>query len=245
MNLFSENHCVRSYHTNKYSKASLTSLFDFMLDAAWGHAQVLDWGYDKLQSNNLFWVLSRMYIEVERYPDWQEEIIVKTWPAGTDGMFAYRNFLIETKSGELILKASSSWLILNLETKKIFLLRAYKDTFPKLESPGHCRLPQKIKPAKHPDKLFFNPVLFSELDLNKHFNSVKALERVLDDFGTDFLDVNEPFKVEVNYLKEGMQGDSLTVIHHQQSENKFCSGIVRESDKADLFTVEIEWRRRN
>ncbi len=245
MEKYSENYRIKSFHANKYGKASLTSLFNFMIEAAWGHAQILDWGYDKLQTNNLFWVLSRMYIEVERYPDWQEEIIVKTWPAGTDGMFAHRNYRIETTDGDLILKACSCWLILDLNTKKIFLLREYRDTFPKVESQDHCRVPKKVKPPVHPEEMKFNPVLFSELDVNKHFNSVKSLERVLDDFGTDFLDVNEPAKIEMNYLKEGMQGDSLALVHQQVNELEYISGIVRESDGIDLFAMNIEWRKRS
>lgn len=245
MEIYTENHRIRSYHANKYAKASLTCLFDFMVEAAWGHAQILDWGYDKLQTNNLFWVLSRMYIEVKRYPAWKEEIIVKTWPAGTDGMFAYRNYTIETVDGELLLKASSCWLILNLDTKKIFLLREYRNTFPKVESPDHCREPKRVKPPLHPDKMQFSPVLFSELDVNKHFNSVKSLERLLNDFGTDFLDENEPARIEVNYLKEGLPGDSLALVHQQVNEQEYISGVVRKSDGADLISMNIEWRKRN
>ena len=245
MGKYTENYRIKSFHANKYGKASLTSLLNFMIEAAWGHAQILDWGYDKLQANNLFWVLSRMYIEVERYPEWQEEIVVKTWPAGTDGMFAYRNYSIETVDGELILQASSCWLILDLKTKKIFLLREYRDTFPKLDNPDHCRIPKRIKPPVHPKEMNFSPVLFSELDVNKHFNSVNYLERVLNDFGTDFLDENEPVNIELNYLKEGLQGDSLAVVHQQVNDQESLSGSVRESDRLNLFAMNIiKWKKR-
>ncbi|MGQ8335827.1 acyl-[acyl-carrier-protein] thioesterase [Sunxiuqinia sp. A32] len=236
---------VKSYHTNQFAKASVPMLFNFMLEAAWAHAQVMDWGYDQLKSSNLFWVLSRMYVEFEKYPSWQDEIVLNTWSAGTDGMYAYRDFILETKTGELILKASTSWLILEHDTKKIFLLRNYRDTFPKLESNDACRNPKRIKPIAHPNSMSFVPVQFSELDVNMHFNSVKYLERVINDFGIEFLNNNELASIEVNYLKEGMANDSLAVVHKKMNETEYLSGIVREADKLDLCAIHTKWKERN
>jgi acyl-ACP thioesterase len=61
-----------------------------------------------------------MYIEVEKYPAWQDEITLNTWSAGTDGMYAFREFILTDKSGGLILRASSAWLILDMENKRVF-----------------------------------------------------------------------------------------------------------------------------
>ena len=68
MEKYQEQISIKSYHTNQYGQASISSLFNILIEAAWAHAQVMDWGYDSLKSNNLFWVLSRMYFQVEKYP---------------------------------------------------------------------------------------------------------------------------------------------------------------------------------
>jgi acyl-ACP thioesterase len=235
---------IRSYDTNQYAKASVTSLFNFMLEAAWAHAQVMEWGYEDLQNNNLFWVLSRVYFEVEKYPSWQEQITLNTWSAGTDGMYAYREFVLENAQKEVLLRGSTAWLILDLESKHIFRLRDFLHTFPKLEGQIACRKPKRIKPLQHSDRLDYRPVLFSDLDVNKHFNSVKYLERALDDFGVGFLNENEPFELEINYLKEGLAGDRLAVDTKKLDENSYLSTIVRESDGAGLCCMVIKWRRR-
>jgi acyl-ACP thioesterase len=245
MEKYTQQLTVKSYDTNQYGKASLVSLYNFMLEAAWAHAQTLDWGYDTLKNNNLFWVLSRMYIEVEKYPAWQDEITLNTWSAGTDGMYAYREFILTDKSGGLILRASSAWLILDMENKRVFRLMDYRDTFPRRVDLNACRNPQRIKPQKHSQELVFTPVRFGELDINRHFNSVKYVERVLDNFGIDFLNDHEPFQVEINYLKEGLAGDRLAVACDRITDSSHQITIVRESDGADLCTMTMAWRPRN
>jgi len=245
MEKYQEQLSIKSYHTNQYGQASISSLFNILIEAAWAHAQVMDWGYDSLKSNNLFWVLSRMYFQVEKYPAWQDQITLNTWSAGTDGMYAYREYILENDKGEVILRASSAWLILDMETRKIFRLSEFRDTFPKRIDPNACRAPKRIKPDIHPGNLNCFPVLFSELDINKHFNSVKYVERVLDDFGIDFLNSHEPAELEVNYLKEGQAGDRIAVTNTQLSESETLNCLVRESDGADLCVMRIVWRGRD
>ena len=244
MEKYQESISIKSYHTNKYGKASIASLFNILIEAAWAHAQVMDWGYDSLKSNNLFWVLSRIYFQVEKYPVWQDQITLTTWSAGTDGMYAYREYILENGKGEIILRASSAWLILDMESHKIFRLSDFRTTFPKFIDDRACRNPIRIKPDLHPEKLYFYPVLFSEIDINQHFNSVKYVERVLDDFGIDFLDRFEPAELEVNYLKEGQAGDQIAVTRNQLFSNESLNCLVRESDGADLCVMRIVWRAR-
>ncbi|MBC8005287.1 MAG: hypothetical protein H7X84_07415 [Verrucomicrobia bacterium] len=244
MEKYQEKISIKSYQTNQYGKASIGSLFNILIEAAWAHAQVMDWGYDSLKNNNLFWVLSRMYFQVEKYPSWQDEITLSTWSAGTDGMYAYREYIVENEKGNVLLKASSAWLILDMESHKIFRLSEYRSTFPKRIDNNACRNPKRIKPGVHPENMVFYPVLFSDLDINQHFNSVKYVERVLDDFGIDYLNNHEPAELEVNYLKEGQAGDSIAVTNTQLSEHEYLNSLVRESDKADLCVMRIGWRER-
>ncbi len=245
MKKYQEQITVKSYQTNQFGKASISSLFNILLEAAWAHAQVMDWGYDSLKNNNLFWVLSRMYFQVEKYPGWQDEISLSTWSAGTDGMYAYREYILEDERGEILLRASSAWLILDMDSHKIFRLNEFRDTFPKLTDSKACRNPKRIKPDKHVGELNYFPVVFSDLDINRHFNSVKYVERVLDDFGIDFLEKYEPAELEVNYLKEGQAGDRVAVTQTPLAENEFLNCLVRESDGADLCVMRIGWRERS
>ncbi|RKD86437.1 acyl-[acyl-carrier-protein] thioesterase [Mangrovibacterium diazotrophicum] len=244
MNRHTETIQINSYQTNHFAEATIPSVMNFLLEAAWAHAQKLEWGYDLLQKNHMFWVLSRFYVEIKQLPKWQQQVKLNTWSAGTDGMYAYREFVLQNEEGETILTANSAWLILNTETKKIVLLRDHKETFPRFNGEGVCREPKRLRFKKSDAELQFNPVVYSDIDVNHHFNSVKALERVLDEYGINFQDEFEPASVEINYLKEGLPGDNLAVTRNAVGDNKFQSAIIRESDSAELSTFEIEWRKK-
>ncbi|MFV0376285.1 MAG: acyl-[acyl-carrier-protein] thioesterase [Mangrovibacterium sp.] len=236
---------IHSYQTNQFAQATIPSVLNCMLEAAWAHAQLMDWGYDLLQKNNMFWVLSRLYIEIEKLPHWQERIFLKTWSAGTDGMYAFREYLLENEHGEVVLRANTAWLILDTESKKIVMLRDQKESFPRFEGHGVCREPKRLRPKKQEGKLQFEVVKFSDIDVNRHFNSVKALERVLDEYGIGFQNQYEPATIEINYLKEGLPGDMLAVSRLELGELKYHSTIVRQGDTAELSAFEIAWRKKS
>jgi acyl-ACP thioesterase len=244
MEKFQETLTIKSYQTNQFGQASIASLFNILMEAAWAHAQVMDWGYDDLKNKNLLWVLSRMYMQIEKYPAWQDLIRLSTWSAGTDGIYAYREYHVENEHGDVILKASTAWLILDMDSRKIFRLSDFRNTFPKRIEANTCRNPKRIKPDVHSDELIFSPVLFSELDINRHFNSVKSVERVLDNYGIDFLNIYEPAEIEINYLKEGQAGDSIAVTCTQLAENEYLNCLFREADSVDLSAMRIVWRSR-
>jgi acyl-ACP thioesterase len=244
MEKFQETLTIKSYQTNQFGQASIASLFNILMEAAWAHAQVMDWGYDDLKNKNLLWVLSRMYMQIEKYPAWQDLIRLSTWSAGTDGIYAYREYHVENEKGDVILKASTAWLILDMNSRKIFRLSDFRNTFPKRIEANACRNPKRIKPDVHSDELVFSPVLYSELDINRHFNSVKSVERVLDNYGIDFLNIYEPAEIEINYLKEGQAGDSIAVTCTQLAENEYLNCLFREADSVDLSAMRIVWRSR-
>lgn len=244
MNKYIETIPIHSFQTNHFAEATVPSIFNFMLEAAWAHAQKMDWGYDLLQQQKMFWVLSRLYVEIEKFPKWQEKITLNTWSAGTDGVYAYREFILKNENNEVILTGNTAWLILDTESKKIILLKDQKETFPRFNGQDVCREPKRLRFKKTDANLVYKPVLFSDIDVNHHFNSIKALERVLDDYGIDFQNQHEPATIEINYLKEGLPGDSMAVSRHALSETKYQSALIRESDQAELSTFEIEWRKK-
>lgn len=231
---------IQSAHSDQFGQASVCSLFDFMLEAAWAHAQIMDWGYDNLQRRNEFWVLSRIYMEITQYPRWQDEITLQTWSDGADGMYAYREFSLAAADGRSLLVANSAWLILDLATKRIVRLT----DFPRHSGESICRMPQRLRPEAPPEALAYSPVQFSELDINRHFNSVKSLERTLNSFDIPFLCQHEPATVEINYLKEGLAGDAIAISTEYIADTRTRSTLIRQSDGAPVSALQIDWRDR-
>jgi len=234
---------TKSYFINRFGKLSTSYLFYQMQDIAWEHASILGFGYEHLKKDQQFWVLSRLLVKIDRRPEWGEDFTLETWSRGTDGFFGYRDFNFVDKAGNYIIQATSSWLVLDLESKRIVRLSEFSN-FPKYEESVFGINAEKVKSPKTEEKLEFTPVLFNEIDINQHFNSGRYLERIIDNYSFDFHEKYELAEFEVNFMKEGLPNDKLAVKKQMKDEfNHLCS-VVRESDGVELIRARLVWRER-
>ncbi|MFV0521401.1 MAG: acyl-[acyl-carrier-protein] thioesterase [Mangrovibacterium sp.] len=237
---YTEETIIYSYQTNQHGDAKVSALFNIMLEAAWTHANQMDWGYDDLKDNQMFWVLSRIRIEIKRLPQWQDKIYLETWPAGNDRMFAYREFRMRDEAGNEFLRSNSAWLILNLATHKIISFNKQGD-LPSINDENSCIQPKRLRYKENDINLNFQPILYSDIDVNKHFNSVRAFERVVDAHEAGFQKNYRPKLIEINYLKEGFEGQQVGVKKTAKDNLLFQSALIRRENNEPLSLYEIQW----
>lgn len=239
--IFEKNYRVHVYETGPNGKLSLHSLFNYLQDIASDHAETLGFGRDDLLRENRFWVLSRMYVELIRMPLWEDDLLIRTWPCGTESVFALRNYEIEGDKGTMV-KASSSWLILDRQTRKIqrpdLIFRKFEFPVPsdpvrnatKLSDPGE---------QGQTDHCF--RIKASDLDINLHTNNAVYLKWICDSYDLGFIMKNDPQSVEINYLAESKFGDEIT-IRTTAVNDEYHHSICRIYDKKELCRVKIAWR---
>jgi len=92
--------------------------------------------------------------------------------------------------------------------------------------------------------LIYTPVLFNEIDINQHFNSGRYLERINNSYSFDFHENHELKELEVNFLKEGMPNDRLTVKQQPLNGAEHLCAVVRENDGAELIRARLLWEKR-
>jgi acyl-ACP thioesterase len=245
---FEKEYRVHVYETGPDGKLNLYSLFNYMQDIASDHAIRLGFGRDDLMRDNRFWVLSRIYAVINRWPSWEDSIVVRTWPNGTDKLFALRNYEVMYPDGRHIASGTSSWLILDLTTKKVqrpdAILSQYNFELRTENSP--VRYATKIEPASENAKV--TPVFrikVSDLDVNLHTNNVRYLKWVSDLYDLDFIMNNDPQSAEINYLAESIFDEEIIIKTSQENGNEsfFNHSIFRTNDNKELCRIRIEWKK--
>lgn len=235
---------AKSYHIDRSGEVSTTFLFWYMQEIAWEHAHTLGFGFEHLREDQLFWVLSRFLVKIERRPQWKEEFTLETWSRGTDGFFAYRDFRFVDGNGNGIITATSSWLVLDLANKKIQRLGAHNN-FPAYQKSllglDAGKIPSPVSDEIHA----FFPALFNEIDINQHFNSGRYLERINNSYTFDFHQNHILKEMEVNFIREGMPDDSLAVVRQQTTPSIHLCSIIRESDRTELIRARLVWEKKN
>jgi medium-chain acyl-[acyl-carrier-protein] hydrolase len=246
-NLFEKTYRVHVHETGPDGKLNLYSLFDYMQDIASDQAEKLGFGRNDLLKNNHFWVLSRIYAVITELPLWEDSIIFKTWPYGTDTVFALRNYEADYPDGRHLVSVSSSWLILDRITKKIqrpgAVLTQYNQYLHSVNA--SVRIASKLEQAKE-DGIISSSfrVRVSDLDMNLHTNNVKYLKWVCDTYTLDFVMKNIPLSVEINYLAESRFDEEIIIrTSVEKSNNNFYShSITRTNDNKELCRIRIEWK---
>ena len=241
---------VHVYETGPDGKASLWSMFNFMQDIASEHAIQLGFGRDDLMKRNQFWVLSRMYAEIYEIPVWFDKVIVRTWPSGTDRMFAMRNYEIIFPDGRKSASGSSSWLIIDRTTKKIQrpdgLLTRYNDEYRSVKPP--VRSAVKLKGASETGYESVDlKVKISDIDVNLHTNNANYIRWITDSYNLNFILSHSPLSAEINYLAESMHDEEIIIktSREETGSNAFNHSVFRISDGRELCRIRLEWSEKN
>lgn len=243
-----KDYTVHVYDTGPDGHLSLHALFNYFQDIASDHAAKLGYGRDELLKQNHFWVLSRIYAEITTLPLWGEKVRLTSWPRGTDKLFALRDFEMKSSGGQLLARATSSWLIIGRDSKRI---QRPDSNLTRLNSalPGETgilRNAEKIEPlvAGGQSSPRFN-VRTSDLDVNLHSNNSSYLNWVTDTYDLDFVLRNAPLSVEINYLSESRFNDTVEILTSGNGGDPglFSHTVIRPADSTELCRVRIHWKR--
>ncbi len=156
-------------NTDISGKLSLSGLGQLLINTATQHAENLGFGYKELKNQNLNWVLFRMNIEIIRRPKWNEKITLTTWPAGISGLAGLREFVMHDEKQNILCKANSEWLIIDLSSRKPKRLNQFEDIlkFEQQEKVFTATPPIANRKGNFND-LFSVVIRHSDMDLNKH-----------------------------------------------------------------------------
>ena len=224
----------------------LPTLWNLMQETAWHHADHLKVGYSDLAEQKYFWVLSRLSIQMEQYPGWDEKIKIRTWLTGMGRLFALRHFSIANSKGDILGTAKSGWLVLDLKSRRpqriepVFkhLLHLF-DGLPSTEEPEKLPSPVRSKMEKS------YMVRYSDIDMHHHVNNTIYIEWILDSYPFEMNQTHQIHTFEINFLAESSYGDGISV-HTEPVENfplALLHSVFRKGDGRELCRAKVSWKR--
>lgn len=220
-------------------RATLVALSDVILDAAGRDAEVNGFGISRLNDNNWTWVLSRLGVEVDRYPDECEDIDVRTWVGEVNRLMTIRNFVVTDNSGSVIARATSLWAMIDIGTRQPQDLSKNLD-YAKIvrDEPTPMERPLKIGKIEGREVLRHS-VAYSDIDFNCHANSMKYLQWALDTLPLEKLTGRHISRLDINYNKETLYGQNVSVVS-VCSEVEDLFDIIHE-DGVSACRVRLKW----
>ncbi len=222
--------------------ATIESICADLLNVAGADAKVKGISADVLMQQNRTWVLSRMSLEIDRHLDQFEEYDIYTWVnPHSSRLISPRNFELVDAEGKMFARAVSQWCVIDFERRMPVSLEEIDALFEGkfCDAPSPCEAPRKVRGIE-PQVVRTHEVRYSDLDFNRHVNTLRYIRMMLNTLPIEYLAQNRPMRLDIHFAKECLLGEVLTIGYEQRGETSLFE--IRNSEGAIACVAAIEWR---
>ena len=202
-------------------RITLVALGGNILNIAGIDAHTKGFGVDALNKDNFSWVLSRIAFEFDYRPEEYVKYEIATWISDYGRMLSTRNFEL-TDQTAVDLRA---------------VAESHNDAI--VECPSPAEKPRKV-PAPDAEPVLTHKVAYSDIDFNRHVNTMRYIEMMLDVLPIERFAEERPLRLDINFLKEARYGQTLSVALEERGSQTLVE--IRSDAGAALCRGAFEWR---
>lgn len=222
-------------------RATLPALGAAVLNTAGVDAHGRGFGVDALNADNHSWVLSRIAFEFDSRPLQYTDYTVATWVSDYGRVLSTRNFLLADAEGREFGRAVSQWAMIDLASRSAVDLswmgRVHADSV--VDVPPPAERPRKVREVR-PTVVCQHKVVYSDIDFNRHVNTMRYIEMMLDMLPVEQLTCEAPVRLDVHFLRECRFGQTLSV-GAELHDGGALFEIVSDEGSAAVRAA-IEWK---
>lgn len=245
---FSDSYKVRAYEAGPDGRVTIHSICNYLQDAASNHAFRLGVAVDKLQKHNLTWVLSRFHVQMKNYPFWLDEVKIDTWPLLKEKYHAVRDFRLFNSKNQEIGTATSSWMMIDTQKRTTVPLPDFMEKLQNHEAGRALNDPfTKLPKIENSETGKIFNVRLSDLDMNRHVNSVHYLSWGLETIPIDFRKKHFLTDVEINYRAECSYGEKIISRNEMKNSGSavvFIHQLFKENDGREITRMRSSWQKK-
>lgn len=233
--------------TDYLERLKPSAILQYFQDLATVHATELGIGYELMKAQNLCWVLSRLSVEVVRYPVIGDEIKATTYPLKPGMVEATRDYYVTDAGGNVVIRGTSKWVLLDIANRSIRRcgpLFHFDDSEYIAEiaiADGNPKLPD-IESHGAAQEIFTQRVMITDLDRNVHMNNARYGDMFYNACDIRFLDAHDLIRFDIQFVSELKIGDVCTVFRAESGAETFFEG--RAEGGKTVFKARAVWADR-
>lgn len=240
---------VACYNTDCSFRMKPSAFMDFAQDMAYYAAGMFNFGYEDLQKHGTVWVLSRMHIHFNKTPLWRDNVELTTWHKGLEGLYFLRDFRMDDKDGNPMVTATSSWVVINKDTRRFVRSDELENMF---DESAVCKdnaievpAPKVIMPrGVEPEKVGEHLVGYSDVDFIGHTNNARYIVWAMDTIDYEITSKRRLADLIINFSHETTQGQIVELFRHKidcaDDELKYI--VEGKTDGKVAFCVELSFK---
>lgn len=223
---------ILSSMCDRNSVLSIPAAFDMFQDTAAFHAEIHGIGTVELERRNYFWIISKVRLHINRMPSVLDEVVSSTWIQPADHVSCERDYSI-TSGDELLAYGKSIWAVIDKTTEKLVHMDEIYPvvTFdvPSPDDRNFARIRRKFEDAEEIGSYTVRSV---DIDLAGHMNNVNYVRAMLGCFTSEQIEAMGITEVEVNFIVQSYEGETLTFCKRQMDDGSLEIGAIKEDGRA-------------
>lgn len=222
MRVYRQELLLRSTDVDMYRRLRTSELFRLLQEASIRHTEELGMGRGRTLDRGILWVLLLQAGEIARMPEYDEQIVLKSWPGRTMHLLFPRYYRLETAAGEHLLSASALWSLVDEKTRKVVFPERYGVEIEGVVTGEEIALPSAPRRMECTESRPFT-VPYSYVDLNGHMNNTRYFD-LAEDCIPAAAEGRALRRIQTEYVSEARFGEGFRVSWGEENGEYFLTG---------------------
>ncbi|MCR5763665.1 MAG: hypothetical protein K6G00_09830 [Treponema sp.] len=188
---------------------------------------------------NAFWVFTKSSLRFLNFPKWKDEIYAKTFPVSCTGFRTNVNTVLSDTDENPLVIANQEACVLSMESHRPVKLStlpypsenfpeaAFKEPFERFDINDNDYKPE-----------YEYTIRSQNIDMSHHMNNIEYIKLAMNIFSDEYIQVHNAKSLEVHYLNESKEGQTLSVFSKQTENSTFVK--IKEGAR-DIFEMKISF----
>ncbi len=237
MAIFEKKYRVDVAYVNADTVITNHGLLTLLEDIAGRHSDVAGFGICDIQETKLFWILLAWKVKFFKRVKYRDELTVKTWARNVSKAYTYRDFEVFDKDGNIVCKASSKWVLIEVDKGSITKIPDYVISKYEPDSKHTFDTPdiEKLKTPTTFSSEYIYKVQRRDIDINNHMHNTNYLDLAYEALPEDVYNSGEFNNIEIMYKTSIRQGESVKCLYSFTDNCHYVT--VKSLDDTKLHAV--------
>ncbi|MDT4762629.1 acyl-[acyl-carrier-protein] thioesterase [Sphaerochaeta sp. PS] len=238
-----------SYETDCFFEARLAFYFQIVQEAAGNHAAERGCSIPALHREGNTWVITRTKMQIHRYTQWPEQVVVETWAQKPIRLHLPRVVRSFDEERNPIFTAQTYWALIDLEKGRPCRPTTMSERIglPPEEMQLDLSLTHRLgyEESGCTTLVSYRPrIQYLDTDSNLHVNNISYLNWALDSLPAEFRNRSKIAEADVSWVRQTFSGDEIKVYTGSCDEKALFGDeallyhkIIRTEKDGSLTTV--------
>ncbi len=219
----------------------IPSIFNCFQTLAGAHTNAVGFGGIDVLAKGYTWVISRYRLSILKLPFLFEKFTITTWRFGEINHYAIREFLVKDNKDNIIMKGTSSWMLLNTSKRKAIAPSLLFPDYPLIQERALEEYFASIPEISRLDNEKEFPVRRNDLDMNRHVNNSIYASWILET-GEDMNEGKKLIDISLNFRGETHYGQTvISQAERNEKENIIIHKLICKDTGKELTRGTTSW----